>query len=85
LQHGQHDTENELVFTSHEGYVFHLHDSRGFEAGSEELETVQNFVRRRSRERQLKDRLHAIWFVLLGSYGTEFTNFALQVLHPDGQ
>jgi hypothetical protein len=48
---------------------------------------VQNFVRRKSRERQLKNRLHAIWFVLqvLGSYyGSEFTNLTLQVLHPDG-
>jgi hypothetical protein len=76
LQRGLHDIEDELVLTGHEGYVFH--DPRGFEAGSnEELEIVQSFVRRKSRERQLKDRLHAIWFVLLGSYGSEFTIFAL--------
>ena len=84
MQRGLHDIEDELVFTGHEDYIFH--DSRGFEAGSnEELEIVQRFVRRKSRERQLKDRLHAIWFVLLGGYGSEFTNFALQVLHLDGQ
>jgi hypothetical protein len=59
-----HDIEDELIFTNHNGYIFH--DSCGFEAGSEdELKIVQEFVRRKSRERQLKDRLHAIWFVPL--------------------
>jgi len=60
-QRGEHDIEHELVFPNHDGYVFH--DSRGFEGGNkEELEIVQNFVFRRSRERRLKDRLQAIWF-----------------------
>jgi hypothetical protein len=37
------------------------------EAGSEdELKIVQDFVYRKSRERRLKDRLHAIWFVFFG-------------------
>jgi len=82
LQRGLHDIEDELVFTGHEGYVFH--DSRGFEAGGVgELEIVQNFVRRKSRERQMKDRLHAIWFVLLSSYGSEFTNFARYCIPMD--
>jgi hypothetical protein len=62
VQRGEHNIENELSFTSHDGYVFH--DSRGFEGGNEtELEIVQDFVRRKSQERRLKDRLHAIWFV----------------------
>ena len=62
VQRGEHNIEDELIFTRHDGYVFH--DSRGFEAGSEdELKIVQDFVRRRSQERRLKDRLHAIWFV----------------------
>jgi hypothetical protein len=57
-----HNIEDELIFTNHTGYIFH--DSRGFEAGGEdELKIVQEFVRRKSRERELKDRLHAIWFV----------------------
>jgi hypothetical protein len=63
LQRGQHDINDELTFTNHNGYIFH--DSRGFEAGSEdELKKVQEFVKRKSKERRLEDRLHAIWFVL---------------------
>jgi hypothetical protein len=63
-QRGEHDIENELIFTNHDGYIFH--DSRGFEAGDKkELEIVQEFVRRKSQERRLKDRLHAIWFAAI--------------------
>jgi hypothetical protein len=62
LQRGEHNIENELTFTNHQGYVFH--DSRGFEAGDKnELKIVQEFVRRRSQGRELANRLHAIWFV----------------------
>jgi len=62
LQRGTHDIEDELTFPSHDGYVFH--DSRGFEWGSEdEFKVVQDFVRRKSQEKRLQDRLHAIWFV----------------------
>jgi hypothetical protein len=65
VQRGEHDIEHELIFSSHnKGYVFH--DSRGFEGGgADELKTVQDFVRRRSGERRLKDRLHAIWLAPL--------------------
>jgi len=64
LQRGLHDINDELIFTNHDGYIFH--DSRGFEAGGEgELKTVQEFVKRKSQKRRLKDRLHAIWFVQL--------------------
>jgi len=63
MERGMHDIEDELVFADHNGYIFH--DSRGLESGSEvELEIVQEFVRRRSRARQLKDRLHAIWYCI---------------------
>jgi hypothetical protein len=49
-----HNIEDELIFTNHTGYIFH--DSCGFEAGGEdELKIVQEFVRRKSRERQLED------------------------------
>jgi hypothetical protein len=83
VQRGQHDIDHELIFTQHEGYVFH--DSPGFEAGGEaELMIVQDFVRRKSQERQLKDRLHAIWFVSSGIY-LQCYDVALQVLHSDGQ
>jgi len=74
LQRGLHNINDELVFERHEGYVFH--DSRGFEAGSDyELKIVQEFVRQKSREKRLKDRLHAIWFVSFQyvAYGCNFT------------
>jgi hypothetical protein len=63
MQRGLHDINDELIFSNHNGYIFH--DSRGFEAGSkDELEIVQEFVKRKSQEKRLSDRLHAIWFVL---------------------
>jgi hypothetical protein len=74
VQRGEHNIELELTFSSQGGYVFH--DSRGFEAGDKrELEIVQDFVRRKSRERKLNNRLHAIWFVLFGTHSCEFTRF----------
>jgi hypothetical protein len=76
-----HNIEDELIFTNHTGYLFH--DSRGFEAGGEdELKIVQEFVRRKSRERQLKDRLHAIWFVPLGIYDYKFTTLLVRYCIP---
>jgi hypothetical protein len=84
VQRGEHDIEDELIFSSHRGYVFH--DSRGFEAGdTKELKIVQEFVYRKTRETRLKDRLHAIWFVPLGSNSRKLLRFAFQVLHSDGQ
>jgi hypothetical protein len=84
VQRGEHNIELELSFSSHDGYVFH--DSRGFEAGDDrELRIVQDFVRRRSQERSLNDKLHAIWFVLFSINSYIFTKFAFQVLHSDGQ
>jgi hypothetical protein len=58
--------DDELVFTNHDGYIFH--DSRGFEVGSEEeMKIVEDFVCRKSGEKLLKDKLHMIWFVSLVS------------------
>ena len=69
------------MFANHEGYVFH--DSRGFEAGGEdELKTVQAFVRRRSQERRLKDRVHVIWFVPLGTYSSKFMKLFFRYCIP---
>jgi hypothetical protein len=83
-QRGEHNIELELSFSSHNGYVFH--DSRGFEAGDDrELDIVQEFVRRRSQEGSLNNRLHAIWFVLFGIPSSIFTRFAFQALYSDGQ
>ncbi|KAF8258915.1 hypothetical protein EI94DRAFT_1691022 [Lactarius quietus] len=58
---GEHNIEDEIVFSNHDAYIFH--DSRGFEAGSKkELRIVQRFIRKTSRKRRLQDRLHAIWY-----------------------
>ena len=65
-QRGEHIIDDELVFSNHTGYIFH--DSRGIESGgTEELETLKEFIRRKCGEKRLRDRLHAIWFVLLFS------------------
>jgi hypothetical protein len=76
-----HNIDDELIFTNHTGYIFH--DSRGFEAGGEdELKIVQHFVRRKSRERRLKDRLHAIWFVPSHIYTSKFTKLLVRYCIP---
>ncbi|KAG0692034.1 hypothetical protein DFH29DRAFT_588620 [Suillus ampliporus] len=44
-ERGEHDIENEMVFSSNEGFVFH--DSRGLEAGGEaEFNKMKAFYRR---------------------------------------
>jgi hypothetical protein len=84
VQRGEHNIEHELIFSRHGGYVFH--DSRGMEAGSEdELKIVQDFVRRKSQKKWLKDKLHAIWFVPWGIYKFEFSKVCSQVLRSYGQ
>jgi hypothetical protein len=60
-QRGYHNIENELVFRSNPGFVFH--DSCGFETGSvEELEAMKKFVTNRATTMRLEDRIHAIWW-----------------------
>ncbi|KAG2352117.1 era-like GTP-binding protein [Suillus spraguei] len=62
-ERGEHNIENELVFPSNPGFVFH--DSRGFEAGGEsEFDQVKEFIARRSKETKLKNQLHAIWYCI---------------------
>ena len=83
-QRGKHRIEDEIVFSNHDGYIFH--DSRGFESGSKkELEIVQNFVRQKSGEKRLASRLHAIWFRVFIVYDCEYWRSYLKVLHPNGQ
>ena len=63
-QRGEHVIDDELVFSNHTGYVFH--DSRGIECGAtEEVDILQEFIRRKTGARRLQSRLHAIWFGLL--------------------
>ena len=81
MQRGQHDIDDELIFKSHDGYVFH--DSRGFEAGGEdELKVVRDFVLRKSQEKGLRDRLHVIWFVTLCVCGRKFTRVLFRYCVP---
>ena len=54
------------MFSNHTGYAFH--DSRGIESGGiEELKILKQFIRRKCGEKNLRDKLHAIWFGLLFS------------------
>ncbi|KAG1734528.1 hypothetical protein EDB19DRAFT_1156179 [Suillus lakei] len=62
-ERGEHDIENEMVFRHNPGFVFH--DSRGFEAGGEsEFNKVKAFIADRSKERDIKKRLHVIWYCI---------------------
>ncbi|KDQ11448.1 hypothetical protein BOTBODRAFT_114351, partial [Botryobasidium botryosum FD-172 SS1] len=52
-----------LVFPSNPGFIFH--DSRGFEAGSdEELKIVTEFIRSKGSGREMSQQLHAIWYCI---------------------
>ncbi|KAF8236682.1 hypothetical protein L208DRAFT_1357071 [Tricholoma matsutake] len=63
FQRGLHNLENEMVFRSNPGFVFH--DSRGFEAGSaNELVDVKNFIKQQAKQRKLRDQIHAIWYCI---------------------
>ncbi|KIM72009.1 hypothetical protein PILCRDRAFT_804345 [Piloderma croceum F 1598] len=60
---GAHDIDNEMIFKSNPGFVFH--DSRGFESGGDsELRIVKDFIARRARETKLHNQLHAIWYCI---------------------
>ncbi|KAI6119793.1 hypothetical protein EV401DRAFT_2089321 [Pisolithus croceorrhizus] len=63
LKRGYHNIEDELVFQSNPGFVFH--DSCGFEAGSEEeFNRMKKFVIDRAKATKLDERIHAIWFCI---------------------
>ncbi|KAG2738761.1 hypothetical protein P692DRAFT_201798169 [Suillus brevipes Sb2] len=63
IKRGNHDIENEMVFKSSPGFVFH--DSCGFEAGSEgEFENMKNFISEHVNAKKLEERIHAIWYCI---------------------
>ncbi|KAL4075144.1 hypothetical protein V8B97DRAFT_2022188 [Scleroderma yunnanense] len=63
LERGYHNIEDELIFQSNPGFIFH--DSRGFEAGSKnELGLMKDFVKDRAAAMKLEQRIHAIWFCI---------------------
>ncbi|KAG2117003.1 uncharacterized protein F5147DRAFT_811024 [Suillus discolor] len=59
IKRGNHNITNEMVFKSDPTFVFH--DSRGFEAGSEEeFETMKKFITERAHATKLEERIHVI-------------------------
>ncbi|KAJ8579690.1 hypothetical protein M405DRAFT_835513 [Rhizopogon salebrosus TDB-379] len=63
VDRGYHDIDNELVFQSNPGFIFH--DSCGFEAGGEdEFKKMKEFVSKRASTRKLNERIHAIWYCI---------------------
>ncbi|KAJ8580913.1 hypothetical protein M405DRAFT_938541 [Rhizopogon salebrosus TDB-379] len=64
VDRGYHDINNELVFQSNPGFVFH--DSCGFEAGGvDEFKKMKEFVSERASTRKLNKRIHAIWQAII--------------------
>ncbi|KAG1802477.1 GTP-binding protein [Suillus variegatus] len=62
-ERGLHNIENEMVFKSNPGFIFH--DSCGFEPGGEsEFEKVKAFITDRSKETKITNRLHVIWYCI---------------------
>jgi len=60
VQRGLHNIEDELIFQSNQGFIFH--DSRGFETGSvNELNLMKDFVADRAATMKLGKRIHVIW------------------------
>ncbi|KAG2086074.1 uncharacterized protein F5147DRAFT_781780 [Suillus discolor] len=58
-----HDIENEMVFRSNPGLIFH--DSWGFKAGGEsEFDKVKAFITERSKETKITKWLHTIWYCI---------------------
>ena len=73
-QRGEHNIDDELVFSNHKGYVFH--DSRGIESGGkEEVEILKEFIHRKCGETRLGRKLHAIWFGRLDSHFHDRNNW----------
>jgi hypothetical protein len=65
IQRGIHDIQHQITYP---GSNFIFHDSKGFEAGaSEEMEIVWKFIKRRSVAAELRDQLHAIWYLCFPS------------------
>ncbi|KIM68385.1 hypothetical protein SCLCIDRAFT_1209209 [Scleroderma citrinum Foug A] len=60
-ERGDHNIEDELIFPSNPGFIFH--DSGGFENGSvNELNLVKDFVAHRAATMKLEKRIHVIWY-----------------------
>ena len=68
IQRGLHDIEHQITYP---GSNFIFHDSQGFESGSiDQLEIAWKFIEKKSAETELKNQLHAIWYLALSLYST---------------
>ena len=64
LKRGTHDIEKEIEFEGNTKII--AHDSEGFEAGKQaEVDVVWKFINSRSRAKDINQKLHLVWFVLL--------------------
>lgn len=58
---GEADIDREIL--SEENPQFLLHDSQGFEQGEDKnFKIVEDFIKRREEETEIKNKLHAIWY-----------------------
>jgi hypothetical protein len=74
-QRGIYDIEHQITY---HGCNFIFHDSQGFESGaSEELEHVWKFIEKQSSQTELRDQLHAIWYIYIDSLHTKIANLLL--------
>jgi hypothetical protein len=65
FQRSVHNIEHQITY---EGSNFIFHDSRGFESGAtEELDIAWDFIERKSAATELRDQLHAIWYLSIYS------------------
>ena len=63
-QRGVHNVHDQFSFTSNPQFIFH--DSPGFEAGGEqELHDVLSFIHEMAKATEVKDQIHAIWYILI--------------------
>ena len=64
LKRGTHNIEKEIEFEGNNKII--AHDSEGFEAGKQaEVDVVWKFIDSRSRAKDINQKLHLVWFVLL--------------------
>ncbi|RYC65740.1 hypothetical protein CHU98_g413 [Xylaria longipes] len=65
-ERGIHNVEEEITWKNRPDLI--IHDSRGFEAGEvAEFDVVENFLKKKSKETELAQRLHVIWFCVEAS------------------
>lgn len=58
---GEADIDREIPSKANPQFL--LHDSQGFEHGeADTLQTVRDFIKRRSEMPEIKLKLHAIWY-----------------------